>query len=90
MAGTIFILALVIAAVVLALRYTLKHPDSCEGCGSSCSCGGSCSTKASGGRKHGRKNREGDHAANYMEDRSFRDQALENIWNETRTDVRKC
>jgi len=86
MAGTILILALVIVAVVFALRYTLKHPDSCEGCGSSCSCGGSCSTKASGGRK----NREGDHAAIYMEDRSFRDQALENIWNETRTDVRKC
>ena len=90
MAGTILILALVIAAVVLALRYALRHPDACEGCGSSCSCGGSCGKKHTVGKRYSRKNRGGNHTADYMEDRSYREQALESIWNETKTGTGKC
>ena len=90
MTGTIIILAIVIAEIAFALRYTLKHPDACEGCGSSCSCSGSCRTKNAAGKRSGRRNRGGNHTAEYMEDRSYRNQALESIWNETKTGTGKC
>ncbi|MGN0363048.1 MAG: hypothetical protein ACI4ET_09435 [Bilifractor sp.] len=72
MIATVVILALVVAAVGFALRYTLQHPDSCEGCSS---CSGSCSTKHSGRRRK---------SAEYVESRSYRNQALAEIWKETR------
>ncbi|MCC6095724.1 MAG: FeoB-associated Cys-rich membrane protein [Eubacterium sp.] len=84
MITTVVILALIFIAVGFALRYTLQHPDSCEGCGSSCS--GSCSTK----HIHGRKNRKlsgiGGNQSSVveMEDRTYRNQALAEIWKETR------
>lgn len=41
---SILILAVIAVLFVLAIRYTVRHPDACEGCGSKGVCDGSCAT----------------------------------------------
>ena len=41
---SILIFAAIAVLFVLAIRYTVRHPDACEGCGSKGACNGSCAT----------------------------------------------
>lgn len=41
---SIVILAVIAVLFVLALRYSITHPDACAGCGSKGACTGSCAS----------------------------------------------